>query len=191
MLRAFADRPGVRLTYDQGVLEIMTLSFAHESWRHLLGRLLVALTEELSLPLAGGGSTTFRRRRRQKGLEADESYWIANEPKVRGKDQIDLRRDPPPDLAMEIDVTHSVLDRFGIYAALKVPEVWRFHKGIVTFHVLDAAGHYQVQAHSVAFPQLTSADLTSFLALRGKMEQNALVGQFRTWVRERFKLKSE
>src|ERR1700722_8059939 len=126
LLRAFADRPGVRLTYDRGTLELMTLSHEHENRGHLLGRLVVTLTVELGLPLKGGGSTTFRRRRRQRGLEPDECYWIGSEALVRGKEKINQRRDPPPDLALEIDVTHSSLNRLAIYAALNIPEVWRF-----------------------------------------------------------------
>src|ERR1700736_2241918 len=76
LLRAFAERPRVRLTYDRGVLEIMSplLEHDHSSW--LLGRFVVVLTEELGLPVLGGGSTTFRRRRRRRGLEPDECFWI-------------------------------------------------------------------------------------------------------------------
>src|SRR2546426_9971173 len=75
LLRAFDKRRSIRLTYDRGSLEIMTLTHEHESYAHLLGRFVVVLTEEFGLPIKGGGSTTFRRRRRRKGLEADESYW--------------------------------------------------------------------------------------------------------------------
>src|SRR5437762_1354894 len=75
-LRIFGNRSAVRLTYDRGTLEIMTLSHEHESDGHFLGRLVVTLTEELDLPLKGGGSTTFRRRKRLRGLEPDECYWI-------------------------------------------------------------------------------------------------------------------
>src|SRR5208282_5710304 len=96
LLRALGHRPSVRLTYDRGTLEIMTLSHEHESYAHLLGRFIVALTEELGLPIKGGGSTTFRRRKRRRGLEPDESYWIANESLVCDKVRIDLRTDPPP-----------------------------------------------------------------------------------------------
>jgi hypothetical protein len=107
LLRAFADRPGVRLTYDRGTLELMTLSHEHESYGYLLARLVDALTEELGLPVKGGGSSTFRRRKRRRGLEPHASWWIASELQVRGKTEIDLRHDPPPDLCLEIDVTHS------------------------------------------------------------------------------------
>jgi Uma2 family endonuclease len=123
LLRAFDERPGVRLTYDRGVLEIMTLSPEHERFKHLLRRLIEALAEEMGLTIAGFGSMTFRRRRRRRGLEADECFWIANEPRVRGKDRIDLRVDPPPDLVVEVDVSRSSLDRLAIYASLGVPEV--------------------------------------------------------------------
>src|SRR5438105_3340518 len=76
VLRAFADRPGVRLTYDRGILELMTLSHEHESLNYLLARFVDALTEELGLPVKGGRSTTVRRRKRRRGLEPDSCWWI-------------------------------------------------------------------------------------------------------------------
>ncbi len=185
LLRAFGERPGLRLTYDRGVLEIMTLTFGHESWGHLLGRLVVALTEELGLPVAGGGSTTMRRRRQRRGLEPDECYWIANEALVRGKDRIDLRADPPPDLVLEVDVTSSSLDRMSMYAALGVPEVWRYADRVLTFHLLGPDGHYSPSAHSRAFPGVAPGDVARFLALRGQADENTILRQFRAWVRQR------
>src|SRR6266571_2187699 len=71
-LRLFSDRPGVHLTYDRGVLEIMTLSYRHEGSGHIIGRFIIVLTEELNLPVQGGGSTTFCRRKKKRGLEPDE-----------------------------------------------------------------------------------------------------------------------
>jgi Uma2 family endonuclease len=118
LLRALGNQPAVRLTYDRGCLEIMALSHERENSAHLLGRLVVVITEELGLPVKGGRSTTFRMRNKRRGLEPDDCYWIANEPLVRGKNRIELRIDPPPDLAVEVDVSHSSLDRLAIYAAL-------------------------------------------------------------------------
>jgi Uma2 family endonuclease len=184
LVGAFAGRRGLRLTYDRGTLEIMTLTFGHESLAHLLGRFVVALTEELGLPIAEGGSTTLRRRRSRRGLEADQSYWIASEPLIRGKERIDLRVDPP-DLAIEVDVSSSSVSRMGIYAALGVPEVWRLAEGMLTFHVLAAGGQYTASATSQAFGFLTAADLQGFLLLRGQQDENAIVRQFRAWVRQR------
>jgi Uma2 family endonuclease len=186
MLRAFSNRPGVRLTYDRGSLEIMTLSHEHETTGSLLGRFVVVLTEELGLPIHCGGSTTFRRRKRQRGLEPDDCYWIASELLVRGKDRINLRTDPPPDLALEIDVTHSSLNRMAIYAALRVPEVWRLENQRVICYLLGTDGRYSASTSSRAFPGLDPAELSPFLAMRRQMDDNAVVRQFRAWVRQRF-----
>jgi Uma2 family endonuclease len=186
LLRALAERPSLRLTYDRGALELRTLSLEHESLVRFFSLLILALTLELRLPLKGGGSTTFRRRRRRRGLEPDECFWIASEPKVRGKEKIKLPGDPPPDLALEVDISYSTLDRMSIYAALRVPEVWRYDGQALRFHVLAPDGRYLVAAQSLAMPQVASAAVTSLLALRGTMDENALFRHFQSWARQRF-----
>jgi Uma2 family endonuclease len=183
-LRLFSRRPGVHLTYDRGVLEIMTLSYQHESVGRLVGRFVLVLTEELGLPVAGGGSTTFRRRRRKRGLEPDECYWIQSEALVRGKTEIDLRSDPPPDLALEVDITRSSLNRLAIYASLGIPEVWRLERQIPVCYLLGGEEQYEVSQISKAFSGLRPTELSSFLGLRGQMDENAIVREFRAWVRE-------
>jgi Uma2 family endonuclease len=186
LVRIFAERPAWRLTYDRGVLEIMSPLKSHERGSALLDRFVAVLTEELNLPLQSGGSTTLRRRRKKKGLEPDRCYWIANEPKVRGKLDFNLRRDPPPDLAIETDVTNSSLNRLGIYAALKVPEVWRLEGQELTFFGLPPAGSEYIEStHSLSFPLITPADLLQFFPLMATLDDNAIVRQFRAWVRER------
>ncbi len=115
----------IRLTYDRGRLEIMTKSAPHEWSKTLLARAFEEITLELDIPIRSGGEQTFRQELLEKGLEPDECYWIQHEPEVRGKRDISLETDPPPDLAMEIEISMSVLDRLGIYAALRVPEIWR------------------------------------------------------------------
>jgi Uma2 family endonuclease len=184
LLRAFDDRH-VRLTYDRGDLEIMTLSPEHERFKHLLGLLIGVLVEELGWNMAGFGSMTFRSARQRRGLEPDECYWIQNEPRVRGKDRIDLRQDPPPDLVIEIDVTHSSLDRLSIYAALGVPEVWRFDGRQLLGYVLDPGGRYQESRQSRAFPFLTLAEVERLLEVRSAHSETDLVRRFRVWVRDR------
>lgn len=184
LLRIFAERPAVRLTYDRGVLEIMSPLREHERDVRLLDRFVVVLTEELNLPLDAGGATTLRRRRKRKGLEADNCYWIANEARVRGKRKLDLRIDPPPDLAVEVDVTRSSLDRLAIYAALRVPEVWHLEGATLTFLLLGVDGKYTAATHSRTFPFVTPADLLRFLSLQATLDNNAVVKQFRDWVRQ-------
>ena len=183
LLRIFENRRGFRLTYDRGILEIMSPLWQHEEPGGLLGRFVDVLTEELNLPYRLGGSVTLRRRRKHRGLEPDKCYWIASTPLLQGKRELDLRVDPPPDLAIEVDATSSSLDRMSIYAALAVPEVWRLSTGRIDFHVLES-GVYRVRSNSVSFPQLASSDLPPFVALWGSTDDGTIVRQFRDWVRQ-------
>ena len=93
---------------------------------YFLGRIIDILAEELEIPYDAGGSTTHKREDLAKGLEPDQCYYIRNEPLIRGRMELDLTHDPPPDLAIEIDISRSSVTRLGIYAALGVPEVWRY-----------------------------------------------------------------
>ncbi len=184
--RALADQPGLRLTYDRGVLEIMTTSPRHEHFKHFLGRLIVAWTEERALPIAGLGSMTFKRRKDLRGLEPDQCYWIAHEAQVRNKDRIDFRVDPPPDLIVEIDISRSSLDRMAIYGIMGVPEVWRYRKQSVAFMARQPNGRYVKVPQSLSLSPLASADLPPFLALRGTADENAIIRQFRSWIGQKF-----
>jgi Uma2 family endonuclease len=184
LLRVF-EKSGrrLRLTYDRGTLEIMSPLWVHEAHAKLLGRFIDVLTEELNLPCRLGGSVTLRRRRKQRGLEPDNCYWIASAPILQGKRDLDLRVDPPPDLAIEVDVTSSSISRMGIYSALGVPEIWRLSTGGIAFHILEA-GAYQVRSNSLSFPQLASADLVPFLAQWGQDDDATIVRHFRDWVKQ-------
>jgi Uma2 family endonuclease len=185
LVYAFAERPGVRMAYDRGVLEIMSPLLEHDKPSDFLGHLVWILTEELGLPIMCGGSTTLRQRRKEKGIEPDRCYWIAHEPEMRTVMHLDLRIHPPPDLAIEVDVKSSSLDRMGIYAALGVPELWRLKDEDLTFHRLGAKKKkYKLISHSLSFPQVAPSDLKGFLKLVGKEELNAIVRQFRAWVRQ-------
>jgi Uma2 family endonuclease len=177
------SRRRFRLTYDRGTLEIMSPLWQHEGPTDLLGCFIVVLTEELDMPRRAGRPVTLRRRRKQRGLEPDNCYWIAYAPLVQGKRELDLRVDPPPDLAIEVDVTRSSIDRMSIYAALGVPEIWRLTTGGIAFHLLES-GAYQIRPSSLSFSQLASTDLPPFLAQWGQMDETTIVRQFREWVKQ-------
>ena len=185
LLHLFDERRHLRITYDRGALEIMTLSPEHEQWKRLIGRLIVALTEELGLPLAEYGSMTMKRRKKLRGLEPDECFWIQNEALVRQLKSYSLCRDPPPDLIVEVDISRSAVNRMGIYAAFNVPEVWRFRNERLEFHVLGEDGKFAVQPISRTFPGIPADEVNRFLALRGQADHNSLVRQFREWIRSR------
>ena len=181
-LRAL-DHRHVRLTYDRGELELMTLSFLHEWYSAFLGRLIQVLTEELNWPMASLGSTTLKLKKRQRGLEPDKGFYLKNESSVRTKSRIDLRTDPPPDLALEIDISHSSLNRMGIYAALRIPEVWRFDGQSIYVHLLGPDGQYHASARSLAFPFLPMDAIAEFLQKRNEMDETSLIRSFRDWVK--------
>jgi Uma2 family endonuclease len=181
LLREVGNRP-VRITYDEGRLEMMSPLPEHEQPKKLIARLIEALTEERGIEVAPLGSTTFRRKDLGKGLEPDECYYFKNEKRMRGRKRLDLKRDPPPELVVEIDVTHRSIDREPIYAALGVPEIWRWDG--TKLQCLERTGDaYRIRTTSLAFPFLNPAELTRFVRMRGRVGQNAIVRKFREWVR--------
>lgn len=167
---------------------MMTPLLAHDNPGRFLGTMVWVLTDELGMPLKAGGSTTMRRKLKQRGIEADECFWIANAPRMAGRLRLNLRRDPPPDLAIEVEVTHGSIDRLPIYAALKVPEVWRAKDRKLTFHVLEGTRRYRVASASRIFPMVTPSDLERFLELAlAAPDEHVVARQFRRWVRQRSK----
>lgn len=183
LLRAFERTRRFRLTYDRGTLEIMSPLWEHEKTAYTLGAFIDCIIQELQMQYEPGRTVTLRRRRKSRGLEPDNCYWIASARQLAGKTHLDLRVDPPPDLAIEVDITRSSLDRMSIYAALGVPEVWRVASEGLTFNILES-GVYQVRPRSLSFPQLASADLIAFLAQLGQTGTAALIVQFRDWIRK-------
>jgi Uma2 family endonuclease len=172
-----------RMTYDRGDLELMSPSPSHESFKSRLGRLIETMTYELGIAIRSGGSTTFKRKDLQRGIEPDECYWIAHERDVRARKKIDLAKDPPPDLAIEIDISRSSLDRDSIYVALGVPEIWRFDGRRLRVYVRHASGRYRTSRSSAAFPFLPVQRLTSFLRLDPRRDENTQVREFVSWLR--------
>ena len=156
------DRP-VRSSYAGGALEIMSPSFRHERFGGALARLVDFVTTMLDIATVPGGSTTFRREDLDRGLEPDACYYFENAGRLTDPDQIDLSIDPPPDLAIEVEITRTVINRLKIYAALGVPEVWRFDGETLTVLRLDPQGVYATSPTSVALPFLPIAEVGRLL----------------------------
>jgi Uma2 family endonuclease len=183
LLRVLQSRRRFRLTYDRGTLEIMSPLWEHEGPAYLIGRMIDMITLRLRIPVRAGGSLTLRRRRLNRGVEPDKCYWVANASHFDGRTRLDLRVDPPPDLAVEIDLTSRSVPRMPIYAALGVPEVWRLDRHGLTFHSL-VERRYQPRTHSLAFPTLSAADLASFLQQFGQVDDTTFIEQFESWVQQ-------
>jgi Uma2 family endonuclease len=172
-----------RVTYQDGDLEFMTISFEHEHYGEWLARLISFLAFELKIRLCSGGSTTLKMALEKVGLEPDRCYWIKHEKSMRSKKKWDPLTDPPPDLAIEIDITSSWLDRLEIYAALKVPEVWRFDGEIFKVLLLGANGKYKQRTKSLAFPSLPMDGFVHHVKKLGSADELSLLEEFTEWLR--------
>lgn len=142
----------LRMTYDRGVLEIMSPSGKHAKVSWLLGYMIGEWALVNRVMMSFGGDMTLKRQDLTHGLEADHCFWLANEAKVRGKDEIDLQVDPPPDLAIEVEVSNPLVPKLPIYQALGVAEVWRWRNETIAVLTLDQGKGYAERPDSVALP---------------------------------------
>ena len=181
------SRPS-RLAYDNGTLEIMTPLPEHEYFKTVIGDVVKDVADELEQDYESYGSTTWRRRAKVAGLEPDDCFYFQNEAAVRGRVDLDLQRDPPPDLALEIDVTSKSLDRLPIYARLGGAEVWRYIPGSegglgeLRLYALRGDEFEEVRA-SLVFPQLPIQELPALIERHRYEGRRALRRATRVWVR--------
>jgi Uma2 family endonuclease len=177
-LREELENRNLRMSYNQGRLQIVRPSKSQERLAGLLGRLVEVWTEQSAIEVQNCRSTTLRHHQDQRGLEPDNCFYIEHESQVRGRDEIDLSRDPPPDLAIEIELTSSPIDRMEIYAAIGVPEVWRWIDDQVQVYRFDRRGHYRRREGSLALPGFPFTDAERALGRRRTLGDHALVRSF-------------
>ena len=153
LLNAIGDS-AVRLTYDRGRLEIEMPSLRHERLKGFVARLIEAYALQARIDVLPAGSTTWRLEQAEGGLEADECYYVQHYKDVVEKEELDLTIDPPPDLAVEIEVSRSSAHKRDVYARLGVPELWRLHDERLECLHRDAGGDYRPASASLALPAL-------------------------------------
>ena len=179
-----AERPGVKIVYDRGDLEAISPSFVHDRSSRRLADLVKVLADELNVPVIGGGGTTFRRPDLDRGLEPDECFYIQHIEAVRHLDDIDLSVHPPPDLAIEVDITRSSLMKESVYAGLAVPEIWRYDGEALEVRVRQPDRTYAPQPTSRAFPAVTAAALSRFIQDNPGLDDVTFLRTARAWVRQ-------
>lgn len=184
-LEDFDQRPGWRLAFDEGRLEIMPPTPEHEEYSFSFHNFVLAYCEEFDLTLEGRRSATFRSEVLEKGVEPDECYYIQNAKKIAGK-MLATDGFPVPDIAVEVDITTESLDKFPIYAALGVPELWIFNGKNLSFYELAGKKYHQIK-YSRALPELSAKDLVKFLEMSRKKGQTAALKNFRQWLGEKNK----
>jgi Uma2 family endonuclease len=175
-----AESTHARFTYDSGVLEITMPLEGHERFARLIELFIRILVVELGLKMKSMGSTTLERQDLLKSAEPDNGYYIQNYELVADH-EVDLAIDPPPDLVVEVDITHTDIQKNGLYAKLGVPEFWRFNGREWTILSL-VDGHYVECDRTPTFPLVEKVDLYRFLETALTDEVAAEV-DFRQWVR--------
>jgi len=183
LLADLGDGYSVRVFYDRGRMEIMAPASTHEKPKSILHTIVAALRDELGIDVESLGSTTLKAEMKATGAEPDDCFYIQNAAAVIGKDDLNLIHDPPPDLVVEIDRTSSSLDKFSIYAALGVPEIWRVATDLIEFHLLFG-NEYAESTISAAFPFLTNPKLSEFLAVGFAEGERKAASAVRSWLRE-------
>ncbi|HZN34328.1 MAG TPA: Uma2 family endonuclease, partial [Pirellulaceae bacterium] len=142
----------------------------------LLGLMIYEWTRYCGTEIESGRDMTCDREDMKQGLEPDLCYWTINQPLVYGKDEVDFSVDPPPDLALEVDITRSSIPKLPIYEALGVPEVWCWRNGIEVLALRD--GHYARVSESVVLPGFPLRLAEDFIQRRNSAGENALMAQF-------------
>ena len=183
ILAEMGDNRSSRVAYDRGTLEIIMPSQPHEYYKEIISFLVQELADEMGKDCEPYGSTTWRRKAKEAGAEPDNSFYIQNESLVRGRVDIDLDQDPPPDLVLEIDYTSKSLDRMPIYARLGVPELWRYDNNTLSIYELQA-GKYNEADTSPTFGGFPARDIPSFIEQNISAGRRVLRQSFRAWVRQ-------
>jgi Uma2 family endonuclease len=178
------ERRVPRMTYDQGVLELVTPSMPHEEDADTISALVRIVTAQLGIPVRSAGSTTYRRADLHRGFEPDASFYIQSEERIRGQRQVDLTVDPPPDVVLEMEMSRSARDKLPLFASMGIPEIWCCDGQRVTILILEQ-DRYRESASSQALPALTSEVLTRFLAESRTMLSPDWFQAVSDWARER------
>ena len=182
VLEELGEHRAARIAYENGLLEIMAPLPEHEDNKEIIGDLIKDLLEELDVEFRSLGSTTYKSEGMMKGIEPDQCFYIQNEPAIRGKKRLDLSIDPPPDLALEIDVTSRT--HRSIYAALKMSELWRFENGNLQINILRQ-DRYEESPESSIFPNLPLSEaIPRYLRESKIVGRNKALKAFRQWVKE-------
>jgi Uma2 family endonuclease len=177
-LRALDANRNVRMTFDRGVLVLMSPSKLHERIAELLAQMILVWTEEFDVRRQSAGSTTMKRELLKRGFEPDKAFYLEHEPQVRNRDDFEPGIDPPPDLAIEVDVTALSTSRFAIYAEFGVPEIWRWYDGRILVYRLQSGDYIPVDA-SVSLPGFPLAEADQVLLCRLNQDETTLIREFR------------
>jgi Uma2 family endonuclease len=173
---------GFRITFDQGRMEIATTSNLHERIKTTIARLLEMYAIEADIRIIGDGTLTLRREALKRGLEPDECYYIQTPAPPATEGEFDLALHPPPDLAIEVEISQGTISKMPIYSALKVREIWCYRAGRIVSMRLSKSGEYEASKSSLAFPDLDIPQFNKFVKQAVEGDIHDAVKALRKWV---------
>ncbi len=183
ILEEVGEAGGLRISFDGRIVKIMTLSTRHEKYVRFFEMLITILSLKLRKKILHFGSATMKASRNQRGSEPDCCFYVQNAEAVARKCSIDFSRDVPPDVVVEVDIHHDSLDKFEIYAALRVPEFWLYEGKKLKIYRLENQNYFEVEK-SLALPILTAEILTDFLNRLDDSDQFEILLEFEKWLEE-------
>ncbi len=186
VLKARGEKGRPKIVYLDGTVYLVSPAYPHEFLKKRLDELVVEVTVELDIPCSPAGETTFRRRVKKAGSEADESFYLANEPRIRGKGRVNLhlRRDPPPDLVIESVTTHAADASIEAWRRFRVPELWIADLDSFQILALQKNRQYAEVPQSVSFPFLTAAEILNWIFQPQTGSETDWIKALRAWVRD-------
>jgi Uma2 family endonuclease len=173
-----------RLSFLEGTLELMSPSYLHELLAKRFDYFVLGIAWGLGGPCRPAGSTLWERAGLERGKEPDACFYLANAPTIRGLTEIDLEIHPPPDLAIEIELSRPIHDILRIYSGLGVPELWRTDGKVLRFLHLGPDGSYVEREKSRSFPMLGSREAFDWIMRDNLTDEIYLwLEQVKDWAR--------
>jgi len=183
LLEQLGESRGVRTSYNDGKLQIMVVSSEHENYAWFIGSLIANIRLRLRINIRFFGASTMKKERRRKGLEPDACFYVQSAPLIGNRMRLDFSVDPPPDIAVEIDIHHGSVSKFPIYAALGISEIWRYDGEQLRIHLLKG-DEYVLTTGSQALPMLTGDHLTELLTRLREDGEFQTILAFDAWLQK-------
>ena len=182
LLDEIGEASGLRISFNEGTLEVMTLSIQHEYFKDIIKDIVRLLGMRKRIRILTFGSATMKNTEVLKGAEPDGCFYVQTADKLPPMIEMDFSKDPPPDVVVEIDIHHKSESKNPIYAALGVSEIWRYNGKKMTLYKLGKKGEYTEIRKSAALPILTAEILTEFLNNSKTKDQYEVLLSLERWL---------
>ena len=181
LLEAVGEAKHLSISYDDGNLQIRTLSSEHENYQSIIDHLLVIVSLRRRIRILCFASSTIKAEEKGKGFEPDLCYYVQTAAVIGNKKHLDFGSDPPPDIVVKVDISDDSRSKFPIFAKFEIPEVWRYDGTALTMYELEQGRYIEISA-SRSLPLLTAALLGEFLDRSKREDQYETMLAFDEWL---------